>query len=59
MSLKKPQATPPRLNQNLPDDESARIGALDIIPDWLQSTVDDLIQHLDRSVMLRVQNIPP
>ncbi|KAK7463808.1 hypothetical protein VKT23_007146 [Stygiomarasmius scandens] len=52
-------ATPPRLNQNFPGDESARIGALDTIPDWLQSTVDDLIQHLDRSVMLRVQNIPP
>ncbi|THU94866.1 hypothetical protein K435DRAFT_966719 [Dendrothele bispora CBS 962.96] len=51
-------AVPCRLNQSLPDKNSPRISSLDDIPDWLQPSVDDLISHLDKSVMLRVQDIP-
>ncbi len=31
---------------------------LAVIPDWLQTPVDDLIHHLDISVWLKVRDIP-
>lgn len=45
------------MNRTIPDDPE-RIESLDRIPQHLSSAVDDLISHLDRSVMLRVRNIP-
>ncbi|PCH33476.1 hypothetical protein WOLCODRAFT_160094 [Wolfiporia cocos MD-104 SS10] len=40
-------------------DDPPKVHDLDHIENHLSSAVDDLIAHLDRSVMLRVQNIPP
>ncbi|KAK0465353.1 asparagine synthase-domain-containing protein [Desarmillaria tabescens] len=52
-------AQPPKLNPSIPPDTWPRLVSLDEIPDYLLASVDDLISHLDRSVMLRVRNIPP
>ena len=40
------------------DTEFPRLQALDNVPEYLSSAVEDLISHLDRSVALRVSNIP-
>ncbi|KAH9898590.1 asparagine synthase-domain-containing protein [Cubamyces lactineus] len=45
------------VNRLLPEDPP-KVASLDIIPPHLTAAVDDLIAQLDRSVMLRVQNIP-
>jgi len=48
------------VNTALPPDAPPSILSLDsaILPPDLAIAVDHLIDHLDRSVMLRVQNIP-
>ncbi|EPQ60903.1 hypothetical protein GLOTRDRAFT_113412 [Gloeophyllum trabeum ATCC 11539] len=45
------------LNRIFPDNPP-RLQSLDVIPDFLLTTVDDLISQLEKSVRLRVQNIP-
>lgn len=40
------------------DTELPRLQSLDSVPEYLSSAVEDLIFHLDRSVALRVNNIP-
>ena len=40
------------------DTELPRLKSLDSVPEYLSSAVEDLILHLDRSVALRVSNIP-
>ncbi|KAI9057153.1 hypothetical protein FKP32DRAFT_1638527 [Trametes sanguinea] len=52
-----PFAQPAPVNRSLPDDPP-KVTNLDCIPPHLTSAVDDLIAELDRSVMLRVRNIP-
>ncbi|KAI0307607.1 asparagine synthase-domain-containing protein [Multifurca ochricompacta] len=54
------QARPARVNQALPsaDAEPLRSQTLDSIPSHISSAVDHLIFLLDRSVALRVSNIP-
>ncbi|KAK0505900.1 asparagine synthase-domain-containing protein [Armillaria luteobubalina] len=51
-------ADPPKVNPSIPPDTWPRLVSLDKIPDYLSASVDGLISHLDRSVMLRVHNIP-
>ncbi|KAK0208534.1 asparagine synthase-domain-containing protein [Desarmillaria ectypa] len=51
-------AQPPRVNPSVPSDTWPRLVSLDEIPDYLLASVDALISHLDRSVFLRVRNIP-
>ena len=48
------------MNRELPpiDTELPWLQSLDSIPEYLSSAVEDLIFHLDRSVALRVSNIP-
>lgn len=48
------------MNQELPSvgTELPRLQSLDSIPGYFSSAVEDLIFHLDRSVALRVSNIP-
>ncbi|KAJ7835293.1 asparagine synthase-domain-containing protein [Mycena leptocephala] len=48
---------PSRVNTALPPDDWPLIAGLET-PDYLMQTVDDLINHLDRSVELRVRDIP-
>ncbi|KAL7285665.1 hypothetical protein ACG7TL_000770 [Trametes sanguinea] len=52
-----PFAQPAPVNRSLPTDPP-KVTSLDCIPPHLTSAVDDLIAELDRSVMLRVRNIP-
>ncbi|THH16765.1 hypothetical protein EW146_g3919 [Bondarzewia mesenterica] len=53
------KAEPSRVNRALPpSDLSSRLETLDEIPSYLGAAVEGLISHLDRSVMLRVRNIP-
>lgn len=40
------------------DTELPRLQSLDNVPEYLSLAVEDLIFHLDRSVALRVSNIP-
>lgn len=40
------------------DPELPRLQSLDSVPEYLSSAVDNLIFHLNRSVALRVCNIP-
>ncbi|KAG2077080.1 hypothetical protein BDR04DRAFT_1089385 [Suillus decipiens] len=49
-----------RVNATLPPDAPPLVPSLDsaILPRDLAIAIDQLIDHLDRSVMLRVQNIP-
>ncbi|KAG2149778.1 asparagine synthase-domain-containing protein [Suillus cothurnatus] len=49
-----------RVNTTLPPDAPPLVPSLDfaIVPRDLAIAIDNLIDHLDRSVMLRVQNIP-
>ncbi|KAH7883785.1 asparagine synthase-domain-containing protein [Phlebopus sp. FC_14] len=55
-----PFAEPNKVNATLPPDDLHRIQALDgAIPAPLSQAVDDLISHLDKSIMLRVRDIPP
>jgi hypothetical protein len=42
----------------LPPHDLAQVETLDQIPTFFAQAVDDLISHLDRSVMLQVQDIP-
>ncbi|KAL6304254.1 asparagine synthase-domain-containing protein [Sparassis latifolia] len=51
------QARLPKVNVQLPDDPPM-VQDLDHIPAHLSFAVDELTAHLDRSVMLRVRNIP-
>ncbi|KII93359.1 hypothetical protein PLICRDRAFT_35559 [Plicaturopsis crispa FD-325 SS-3] len=47
-----------KVNTTIPPLDYPQLQSLDSIPPYLSCAVDDLIYHLDRSVMLRVQNIP-
>ncbi|KIM84589.1 hypothetical protein PILCRDRAFT_6217 [Piloderma croceum F 1598] len=47
-----------RVNPTQPPHELLQLETLDQIPDFLSASVDDLIAHLDKSVMLRVRDIP-
>ncbi|KAG6831260.1 hypothetical protein H0H92_011770 [Tricholoma furcatifolium] len=51
-------AEPSRVHTCVPPDDIPYLGSLATIPDHLAKTVDDLIHHLDHSVMLQVQDIP-
>ncbi|KAE9410848.1 hypothetical protein BT96DRAFT_983532 [Gymnopus androsaceus JB14] len=52
-------AQPAKVNTILPpNDTPLPDDSLDVIPDWLQESVDGLISVLDRSVMLKVRDIP-
>ncbi|KAI0271497.1 asparagine synthase-domain-containing protein [Gloeopeniophorella convolvens] len=55
-----PFARPARVNRALPEGQlsPSLSQSLDFIPPFLATAVDDLISHLDRSVALRVRNIP-
>ncbi|KAK7058246.1 hypothetical protein VNI00_001877 [Paramarasmius palmivorus] len=58
-SREAPYAEPAKVNTTLPSgDELPAIDTLEIVPAWLEPTVDDLIYQLDRSVYLRVRDIP-
>jgi len=59
-SVRAPFALPDRVNRALPpiDAEPPLLQSLDNIPGYLSSAVEDLIFHLERSVSLRVSNIP-
>jgi asparagine synthetase B (glutamine-hydrolysing) len=48
------------VNRVLPpiDRELPQLQSLDSVPEYLSSAVEDLIFHLDRSVALRVSDIP-
>ncbi|KAI0724371.1 asparagine synthase-domain-containing protein [Cerioporus squamosus] len=52
-----PFARPSTVNRTIPGDPP-NVAALDRIPPHLTVAVDELIAHLDRSVMLRVRDIP-
>ena len=52
------QAEPAKVNTLIPGEDPPRLQSLDEIPQFLEQTVDEFISHLDRSVRLRVQNIP-
>jgi hypothetical protein len=47
-----------KVNLSIPPDNSPQSSCPRNIPDFLSLAVDDLIAHLNRSVMLRVQDIP-
>ncbi|TFK76894.1 hypothetical protein BDN72DRAFT_884541 [Pluteus cervinus] len=47
-----------RVNATLPPEDYERVESLDQIPSSMVKVVDDLITELDRSVMLRVRDIP-
>ncbi|KAF8922342.1 asparagine synthase-domain-containing protein [Mucidula mucida] len=49
---------PAAVNVSIPPEDWPHTTTLDIVPNHLEDSVDDLISHLDKSVMLRVQNIP-
>ncbi|KAF4623755.1 hypothetical protein D9613_001987 [Agrocybe pediades] len=51
-------AEPAKVNTELPPDTIPQLESLETIPEHLVKTVDDLIYHLDRSVFLRVKDIP-
>jgi len=55
-----PFTRPGRVNRELPpiDTEPPWLQSLDSVPEYLSSAVEDLIFQLDRSVALRVNNIP-
>lgn len=53
----RPKAEPHKVNTSIPEDPLRTVD-LDHIPEYLGSSVDDLIAHLDRSVMLQTYNIP-
>ncbi|KAF9270438.1 hypothetical protein L218DRAFT_848553 [Marasmius fiardii PR-910] len=59
-STKYPYAEPANVNPTLPpaDHPVPQILSLDMIPEWLVMPVNRLIDHLDRSVNLRVRDIP-
>jgi asparagine synthetase B (glutamine-hydrolysing) len=48
------------VNRELPpiDNELPWLQSLDSVREYLSSAIEDLIFHLDRSVALRVSNIP-
>ena len=52
------QAEPARVNSALPPESPPCLESLDCIPDFLSLPVDELLCHLDKSVMLRVRGIP-
>ncbi|KDR85200.1 hypothetical protein GALMADRAFT_233883 [Galerina marginata CBS 339.88] len=51
-------AEPAQVNTSIPPDDLPRLESLDHIPGYLAQAVDGLIYHLDRSVLLRVRDIP-
>ncbi|EMD41682.1 hypothetical protein CERSUDRAFT_146870 [Gelatoporia subvermispora B] len=56
-STSSPYAELRKVNRFIPEDPP-QLQDLNSIPSHLSSAVDDLLDHLDRSVMLRVRNIP-
>ncbi|KAI0082210.1 hypothetical protein K474DRAFT_1655557 [Panus rudis PR-1116 ss-1] len=50
-------AAPSQVDRSLPPDMPL-VEGLDNVPEHLLAPVDDFIHHLDRSVKLRVQNVP-
>ncbi|TFK30642.1 hypothetical protein FA15DRAFT_19968 [Coprinopsis marcescibilis] len=52
-------AHPAKVNTTIPPADTPQHDTLDIIPQHLLDTVDDFLNILDRSVMLRVKSIPP
>lgn len=55
-----PYVQPDKVNRALPptDTEDLQSPSLDIIPQFLSSTVDELIYHLNHGVSLMVSNLP-
>ncbi|RDB28658.1 Asparagine synthetase domain-containing protein 1 [Hypsizygus marmoreus] len=53
-----PYAEMGKVNCDMPPEEYLPVTSLDLVPEYLVQAVDDLIYHLDRSVMLRVRDIP-
>ncbi|TFK40956.1 asparagine synthase-domain-containing protein [Crucibulum laeve] len=53
-----PYASPSRINEELPPDDLYRVESLENIPDYLRLPVEELVFQLDRSVKLRVSDIP-
>ncbi|KAG2023253.1 asparagine synthase [Coprinopsis cinerea AmutBmut pab1-1] len=53
-----PYAYPAKVNATLPPDDYPVYDSLDIIPVHLVDTVNELLEILDRSVALRVKDIP-
>jgi hypothetical protein len=52
------KGVPSKVGLDIPPEDSPLVESLDKIPEYLVAAVNDLICHLDRSVMLRVINIP-
>jgi len=53
------QAQPSEVNRSLPSpEESSGVEAFLHVPDHLVNSLEGLIEHLDRSVMLRTKDIP-
>jgi hypothetical protein len=52
------QADVARVNPEIPPPEVSWPISLDDVPEYLTRASKDLIRHLDRSVMLRVRDIP-
>ncbi|KAL0950911.1 hypothetical protein HGRIS_007670 [Hohenbuehelia grisea] len=57
-SPERPFATPRRINTDLPVTDEPLVKSLSEIPTELREDVDGLIDRLDRSVLLRVHDIP-
>lgn len=49
---------PTKVGLDIPPEDSPLLESLDKVPEYLVEAVNDLIYHLDRSVMLHVVNIP-
>ena len=47
-----------KVGLDIPPEDSPLVESLDNVPEHLVEAVNDLIYHLDRSVMLHVVNIP-
>jgi hypothetical protein len=52
------KAVPTKVGLDIPPEDSPLLESLDKVPEYLVEAVNDLIYHLDRSVMLHVVNIP-
>lgn len=49
---------PCQVNTTLPPEGALVVNTLETIPEYLEDAVGDLISHLDKSVELRVRDIP-
>ncbi|KAF9454906.1 hypothetical protein P691DRAFT_799912 [Macrolepiota fuliginosa MF-IS2] len=54
-----PYAILAQVKKDIPGEDIPGVASLDIVPDYLQASVDRLIAELDKSVQLQVQYIPP